>query len=234
VTVLITLPFSVIAINLVASLWRSEIRLHTPMLFALGLIAALGVGGLGGLWLGTATSDMYLHDSYFVVGHFHFMIGVVTAFGIYAGTYYWFPKMFGRMMNETLGRLHFWLTAVGTFAAFISMHFLGMGGYLRRIYDPTTYSYAQHQPMNVFISFALFLAAIGQVLFAVNLFWSMFRGRRAGQNPWEATTLEWTTGSPAPHLNWDVVPAVARGPYEYRVDRSPGGYRPQAAEGGAA
>ncbi|MSR07786.1 MAG: cytochrome c oxidase subunit I [Gemmatimonadetes bacterium] len=227
VTVLITLPFSVIAINLVASLWRAEIRLHTPMLFALGLIAAIGVGGLGGLWLGTATSDMYLQDSYFVVGHFHFMIGVVTGFGIFAGTYYWFPKMFGRMMNETLGRVHFWLTTLGTFAAFMGMHFLGMGGYLRRIYDPTTYRYAQHQPLNVFISYALLLAALGQVLFAVNLFWSLFRGKRAGANPWDATTLEWTTESPAGHNNWETLPTVSRGPYEYRTDNAPAGFHPQ-------
>ena len=230
VTVAITVPFAMIATNLVASLWRAQIRLTASMLFALGIIASLGVGGLGGLWLGTATSDMYLHDSYFVVGHFHFMIGVVTAFGIYAATYYWFPKMFGRMLNDTLGKIHFWLTTLGAFAAFISMHFLGMGGYLRRLYDPTTYQYAQHQPMNVFISMALFLAAGAQLLFAGNLFWSIFRGWRAGPNPWEGAGLEWTTASPAPHLNWpDKVPTVVAGPYEYRLDNNPLGYRPQAA-----
>jgi cytochrome c oxidase subunit 1 len=139
--------------------------------------------------------------------------------------------MFGRMMNETLGRIHFWLTAIGAFAAFIAMHFLGMGGYLRRIYDPTTYQYAQHQPLNVFISFAVFLAAIGQILFAVNVFWSLFRGKRASANPWEAATLEWTTESPAGHNNWETLPTVSRGPYDYRTDDAPAGYRPQAEVG---
>jgi cytochrome c oxidase subunit 1 len=205
------------------------------MLFALGIVASLGVGGLGGLWLGTATSDMYLHDSYFVVGHFHFMIGVVTAFAIYAATYYWFPKMFGRMLNDTLGKVHFWFTAVGTFTAFISMHFLGMGGHLRRFYDPTSYEFARPlQQMNVLISLALFLAVAGQVLFVVNFVWSYFRGARASDNPWDAATLEWTTPSPAGHLNWDHVPAVYRGPYEYRVNGTPAGFEPQHSPGHGA
>jgi cytochrome c oxidase subunit 1 len=234
VTVAITVPFAVLGTNLIASLWRAEIRLDTPMLFALGLIAATGVGGLGGLWLGTATSDMYLHDSYFVVGHFHFMIGVVTSFGIFAATYYWFPKMFGRMMSERWGKAHFWLTAVGVFAAFIAMHFLGLGGHLRRLYDPTTYEYARPlQWMNVPISIALFLAAGAQVLFVGNLIVSLFRGRRAAENPWEGATLEWTAASPAPHLNWPELPAVYRGPYEYRVDGVARGYRSQASPDGA-
>jgi cytochrome c oxidase subunit 1 len=170
---------------------------------------------------------MYLHDSYFVVGHFHFMIGVVTGFGIFAGAYYWFPKMFGRHMNETLGRLHFWLSAA-VFPAFVGMHYLGLGGHLRRLYDPTAYAYAQPmQWMNVWISIALFVAVLGQVVFVVNFFWSVFRGRRAEENPWESATLEWTTASPAPHLNWGELPVVYRGPYEYRVDGKPDGYRRQ-------
>jgi cytochrome c oxidase subunit 1 len=231
-TVAITVPFAVLGLNLIASLWRAQIRLRTPMLFGLGIVAATGVGGLGGLWLGTATSDMYLHDSYFVVGHFHFMIGVVTSFAMFAATYYWFPKMFGRTMSEALGQVHFWLTAIGVFAAFLSMHFLGLAGHLRRLYDPTAYQYAQHQPLNVFVSAALFLAILAQVVFAVNILWSLVRGRRAAENPWEAATLEWTTPSPAPHLNWDTVPAVHRGPYDYRIDDSPQGYHPQAAATG--
>jgi cytochrome c oxidase subunit 1 len=226
-TVAITVPFAVLGMNLIATLWRSQIRLTTAMLFALGIVAAVGIGGLGGLWLGTATSDMYLHDSYFVVGHFHFMIGVVTGFGIFAGAYYWFPKMFGRHMNETLGRLHFWLSAA-VFPAFVGMHYLGLGGHLRRLYDPTAYAYAQPmQWMNVWISIALFVAVLGQVVFVVNFFWSVFRGRRAEENPWESATLEWTTASPAPHLNWGELPVVYRGPYEYRVDGKPDGYRRQ-------
>ncbi len=122
VTVAITVPFAVLGLNLIASLWRAELRLRTAMLFALALVAAIGIGGLGGLWLGTATSDTYLHDSYFVVGHFHFMIGTVTFFGVFAATYYWYPKMFGRLMDETLGKIHFWLTVLGVFPAFVAMH----------------------------------------------------------------------------------------------------------------
>jgi cytochrome c oxidase subunit 1 len=234
-TVAITVPFAVLGMNLIASLWRAQIRLRTPMLFALGIIAATGVGGLGGLWLGTAASDMYLHDSYFVVGHFHLMIGVVTAFGIFAATYYWYPKMFGRLMNERLGKLHFWLTAGPVFLAFVSMHFLGLAGHLRRIYDPTSHQFAQPtQWLNVAISFALFVAVAAQAVFLANFVGSLFRKTRAEPNPWESATLEWTTPSPAPHLNWAELPTVDRGPYEYRVDGAPDGYNPQAVPAAAA
>ena len=228
VTVLITLPFAVLGLNLIASLWRAELRLTTAMLFAIGIISAVGTGGLGGLWLGTAASDIYFHDSAFVVGHFHFMIGVVTSFGIFAALYYWFPKMFGRHMNETLGKVHFWLTIASVFPAFILMHYLGMAGALRRVYDPTVYDYIRPlQDMNVWITFLLFVAIAGQLVFFVNLLHSMFAGRRAAENPWEGATLEWTTPSPAPHLNWDEPPAVYRGPYQYRVNGAPDGYLPQ-------
>ncbi len=231
VTVVITIPFAVLGLNLIASLWRAEIRLRTSMLFALGLISALGIGGLGGLWLGTAASDMYLHDSHFVVGHFHFMIGVVTSFGIFAAAYYWFPKMFGRFMNERLGKAHFWLTVFPLFSAFVLMHYLGLGGHLRRLYDPTAYEYAlPMQWMNVVISIALFIAAAAQLIFLANFFWSLFRGERADSNPWEGATLEWTTASPAPHLNWEELPVVYRWPYAYRVDGvADDGYRPQTS-----
>ncbi|MFQ5890780.1 MAG: cbb3-type cytochrome c oxidase subunit I [Gemmatimonadota bacterium] len=229
-TVAITVPFAVLGMNLIASLWRARIRLTSAMLFALGIVAAIGIGGLGGLWLGTATSDMYLHDSYFVVGHFHFMIGTVTLFGVFAASYYWFPKMFGRFMSERLGKIHFWLTAATVFPAFVSMHYLGLAGHLRRLYDPTAYGYAEPtQWLNVFITIALLAAIAGQLVYLANFFWSLFRGERAGANPWEAASLEWTAASPAPHLNWEELPAVYRGPYEYRVDGLRDGYRPQAA-----
>jgi len=235
VTVAITVPFAVLGLNLIASLWRAEIRLRTAMLFALALVAAIGIGGLGGLWLGTATSDMYLHDSYFVVGHFHFMIGTVTFFGVFAATYYWYPKMFGRLMDETLGKIHFWLTVPGIFLAFVAMHYLGLGGHLRRVYDPTAYDYAQPiQWLNVPISIALFVATAAQIVFLVNFFRSLFHKERAGPNPWNAATLEWTAPSPPPHLNWTELPVVHRGPYDYRVDGAPEGYWPQTAPPPAA
>jgi cytochrome c oxidase subunit 1 len=228
VTVAITVPFAVLGLNLLASLWRAEMRLTTAMLFTLGLISAIGIGGLGGLYLGTAASDIYFHDSYFVVGHFHFMIGVVTFFAIFAGIYYWFPKMFGRLMNETLGKIHFWLTLPPASFAFVAMHLLGMGGALRRTYDPAYYQYVQSlQPWNGWISIALFAATAAQLVFLVNLVQSMFRGERAADNPWESASLEWSTASPPPHGNWEECPTVFRGPYEYRVAEAPDGYLPQ-------
>lgn len=217
VTVLITLPFAALGLNLIASLWRARIRLETPMLFALGLISAIGIGGLGGLYLGTASSDIYFHETYFVVGHFHFMIGTVTFLGLFAGIYYWFPKMFGRMMNDWLGKLHFWLTIISMFAMFIMMHFQGFGGAQRRIYDPTQYDFnLAARNLNIPISILGFVAAAAQLIFLANFFWSIVRGSRAPQNPWEAASLEWSAASPAPHGNWgDALPVVYRGPYEY-------------------
>jgi cytochrome c oxidase subunit 1 len=231
-TVMITLPFTVIGLNLIASLWRAELRLTTAMLFALGIISAVGTGGLGGLYLGTAASDIYFHDSVFVVGHFHFMIGVVTSFGIFAGLYYWFPKMFGRHMNETLGKAHFWMTTAPVFYAFIMMHYIGLAGALRRVYDPSVYEYIRpFLQMNVWITYALFIAVAAQMVFFVNLVYSAFRGQRASENPWEGATLEWTTASPAPHLNWDEPPTAYHGPYEYRTNAAATGYTPQHVPG---
>jgi cytochrome c oxidase subunit 1 len=230
-TVTITAPFAILAMNLIASLWRAEIRLSPALLFVLGIIAAVGIGGLGGIFLATATSDMYLHNSYFVVGHFHLMIAVVTFFAIFAGTYHWFPKMFGREMSPTLGKLHFWLTVPAVIVGFVGMHFLGMGGEQRHLYDPTAYEFLKPlQWLNVLITLVLGGAAAAQLVFLGNFFGSLFLGARAGANPWDATTLEWTTESPAPHGNWrHDLPVVYREPYEYRVGRSPQGYDPQDA-----
>jgi len=230
-TVTITAPFAILAMNLIASLWRAEIRLSPALLFVLGIIAAVGIGGLGGIFLATATSDQYLHNSYFVVGHFHLMIAVVTMFAIFAGTYHWFPKMFGREMNATLGKVHFWLTVPTVIVGFVGMHLLGVGGEQRHLYDPTAYEFLKPlQWLNVVITLTLGGAAAAQLVFLGNFFSSLFFGARAGANPWEATTLEWTTESPAPHGNWaHELPMVHREPYEYRVGRSPQGYDPQNA-----
>ncbi|MFQ5528912.1 MAG: cbb3-type cytochrome c oxidase subunit I [Gemmatimonadota bacterium] len=238
-TVAITIPFAVLGMNLIAGLWRARIRLNTAMLFGLGIIAAIGVGGLGGLWLGTATSDMYLHDSYFVVGHFHLMIGVVTSFAMFAGAYFWFPKMFGRYMSEKLGRVHFWLSALPIFVGFIFMHLLGLAGHLRRLYDTTTYDYAlPTQNLNLWVTIALVIAAAVQLIFVFNVVWSLFRGEKAPTNPWEGSTLEWTAPSPAGHGNWPgELPVVTRGPHDYRVDGAgEDGYWTQTGElvGGGA
>lgn len=230
-TVLITLPFTVFGLNLIASLWRAKISLPTPMLFTLGLISAVGTGGLGGLYLGTAASDIYFHDTYFVVGHFHFMIGTVTFLGIFSGVYFWFPKMFGRMMNERLGKIHFWLTIVPTFSVFILMHYQGFGGLLRRTYDPTRYDFAAGATgLNVPITVLAFLGGAAQLVFLVNFFWSAFRGKVAERNPWQATTLEWSAPSPAPHGNWGAeLPVVERGAYEYGENGTADDFVPQVS-----
>ncbi len=237
VTVLITVPFSVLGLNLVGSLWRGRIRLDTPMLFALGLVSAIGIGGLGGLFLGTATADIHFHDTYFVVGHFHFTIGVVTFFGLFAGTYFWFPKMFGRRMSEGLGRLHFWLTIGPVFVVFLLMHFQGIGGLLRRTYDPTTYAYnVAARGLNVPITVLSFVVAAAQLLFLVNFFGSLFAGRKVTEpNPWRATTLEWTAETPPPHGNWrGALPTVHRWAYEYGANGGTEDFALQSAEAKAS
>jgi cytochrome c oxidase subunit 1 len=228
-TLLITIPSAIIGFNMIASLWGASIRFTTAMLFALGVISLFGTGGLGGIFLGNATADIQLHDTYFVVGHFHFMIGGVTLFGIYAGTYYWFPKMFGRMLSERLGKLHFWLTLAAFYAIFFGMHFLGIGGMPRRYYAFTKFSFLEpFQGLNLLISLSAFLLGAAQLVFLFNFLWSWLKGPKAERNPWHATTLEWTAASPPPHGNWgEVAPTVHRWPYDYNVPHAPADYTPQ-------
>lgn len=217
-TLAITIPFSIIAVNMLASLWGARFRFRTPLLFVLGIISFIGTGGLGGLFLGNSLSDMYLHDTYFVVGHFHFMIGWATLFGVFAGTYYWYPKMFGRYMNEALGKWHFWLSFVSVYLVFLTMHFVGFSGMMRHIYDPTQYEFLKHLiPWNRMITISAFILFIAQLLFLYNFFWSLKKGQRVeSNNPWQASTLEWTTPTPPVHGNWaGALPIVSRGPYEY-------------------
>jgi len=230
-TVIITAPFSVLGVNLVASLWRAKLRLQTPMLFALGVISAVGLGGVGGLFLGTRTSDIYFHETYFVVGHFHLMIGTVTLLGVFAGVYYWYPKMFGRRMGEKLGVTHFWLTLVPMTTLFILMHMQGMGGMLRRTFDPTTYAYNEgaNTGLAVPITILAFILIGGQLLFIWNFLVSIWRGEKVGPNPWDAATLEWNAPSPAPHGNFgEHLPVVERWAYEYSPPDSDAEYLAQA------
>jgi cytochrome c oxidase subunit 1 len=228
-TLSITLPMAIFGVNMMASLFGGTLRLTTPMLFTLGIIAFFGTGGLGGLFLGNATADMQLHDTYFVVGHFHFMIAGVTLLATFAGIYFWFPKMFGRSMSEPLGKAHFWLTFVPFFVIFFMQHFLGLQGMPRRYYAFSTYEFLRPTlGQNAVISVAALILVSGQLIFAVNFCWSLFRGRRAGANPWEATTLEWMTPSPPPHGNFGrLLPAVHRWPYEYSVEGAAVDYTPQ-------
>jgi cytochrome c oxidase subunit I len=228
VTLTITVPMTIFGVNMLASLWGAKLELTSPMLFVCGLIALFGSGGLGGLFLGNATADMQLHDTYFVVGHFHMMIGGVTLMGTFAAIYFWFPKMFGRMMNETLGKAHFWLTFAPFFTIFFMQHFLGLQGAPRRYYAFTAFDYLQKtRGQNLVISLAAFLLVSAQFVFIVNFVWSLVRGRVADANPWRATTLEWTLPSPPPHGNFDTQPTVERWAYEYGVPAPDGDFATQ-------
>jgi cytochrome c oxidase subunit 1 len=217
-TLSIGVPSAVKTVNWLGTLWGGKIRFTNAMLFALGFVSLFVGGGLGGVFLGQPSVDLFLHDTYFVVGHFHLVMGVAAIFGMFAGTYYWFPKMFGRMMHEGLGKVHFVVTLLGVYAIFMPMHILGVLGHPRRFYTGTNYEYlGAAATLHELITWAAFITIGIQILFVINVFWSMFRGKRAGENPWEATTLEWITPSPPPHENFPEDPVVHHGPYEYGV-----------------
>ncbi|MFQ5789268.1 MAG: cbb3-type cytochrome c oxidase subunit I [Acidobacteriota bacterium] len=228
-TMLITIPSAIIGVNMIASLWGAKLRLTTAAMYALGTIALFGVGGMGGVFLGNAVADIQLHDTYFVVGHFHFMIGGVTLFAIFAGTYYWFPKMFGRMLSETLGKIHFWTTLVPFYTIFTTMHFFGLAGAPRRYYDLSRLTFLHGVDwMALFITISAFTMIAGQVIFLLNFATSLWKGKKAESNPWRASTLEWTTPSPPPHGNWgDEMPRVHRWPYDYSVKDAGEDFTPQ-------
>jgi cytochrome c oxidase subunit 1 len=218
-TMAIGVPSAIKTFNWLGTIWGGRVRFHTPMLFAIGFVSLFVSGGLSGPFLAQPSLDIYLHDTYFVVAHFHLIMGVAAIFGIFGATYYWFPKMFGRMLSEPLGKLHFWVTFAGTYAIFMPMHYLGMAGNPRRYsqFDVVQYLHPLI-PLHKFITVAAFITIGVQFVFLFNLFWSMFRGPKAPQNPWEATTLEWITTSPPPHDNFGGrTPVVHNGPYEYNV-----------------
>ena len=234
VTLTITVPMTIVGVNMLASLWGAKLELRSPMLFVCGVIVLFGSGGLGGLFLGNATADMQLHDTYFVVGHFHMMIGGVTLMGTFAAIYFWFPKMFGRMMNETLGKVHFWLTFAPFFTIFFMQHFLGLQGAPRRYYAFTAFDYLQKtRGQNLVISLAAFLLVSAQFVFIVNFVWSLVKGTVASANPWNATTLEWTVASPPPHGNFETQPIVERWAYEYGVSAPDGDFAAQTVPAGS-
>jgi len=218
-TMCIGVPSAIKTFNWLGTMYKGRIRFHTPMLYAIGFVSLFVSGGLSGPFLAQPVLDIQLHDTYFVVGHFHLIMGVAAIFGIFAATYYWFPKMFGRMMNETWGKLHFFLTLAGTYAIFMPMHYLGMAGQTRRYSQFTEVAYqTKLLPLQTFMTYAAFVTIAAQFIFVINLFWSMFKGPKASDNPWESTTLEWTTATPPPHDNFGgVTPVVHHGPYEYGV-----------------
>ncbi|MBI3890178.1 MAG: cbb3-type cytochrome c oxidase subunit I [Candidatus Wallbacteria bacterium] len=217
-TMLISMPSSVLFLNWLGTIWRGSIRLEPPMLFALAVVFVFGMGGLTGLYLGAITTDIYLHDTAFVVGHFHYTLAASVLLGSLAAIYFWFPKMFGRMLSAELARVHFWFTFLPLNLVFFPMLVEGYGGMPRRLYEPTAYRFlAQFLPLNQLIGFSAVVLGLAQVVFAVNVVYSLARGQTAPANPWEATTLEWLTASPPPHENFQEIPVVHRGPHEHSL-----------------
>ncbi len=219
-TMIISVPSIIILTALVISLWGGSIRFNTPMLFALAWMPMFAIGGVTGLPLGIAPSDIHLHDTYYVIGHFHYVVAPGTIFALFAGIYYWYPKVTGRKMSEVLGKVHFWPSLVCMNGIFFPMFIQGLAGVSRRLYDAGT-GYAHAQPVlhwNIVMSWSAWLLAIAQIPFIINFFGSLLWGKKIGNNPWDATTLEWaTTSPPIAHGNFERTPEVYRGPFDYSV-----------------
>ena len=216
-TLLIAIPSAVKVFNYLTTLWKGSLVLTPAMLFAIGLVSTFITGGVTGIILADSALDIMLHDTYFVVAHFHIVMGMSAVFGMFAGVYHWFPKMFGRMLNTRLGYAHFWVTLIGAYGVFFPMHFVGLAGAPRRYYDYSSYSEFDNNSfelmvdLNEIITTFAIIAAVGQVLFLFNFFYSIFRGPKAPQNPWNSTTLEWTTPVEHMHGNWPgELPTVHR------------------------
>jgi cytochrome c oxidase subunit 1 len=232
-TMIISIPSVIILTCLVISLWGASIRFPVPMLFALAFLPMFGIGGLTGLPLGLAAPDAFLHDSYYVIGHFHYVVAPGTIFAMFAGIYHWWPKATGRHMNETLGRIHFWFSFLFMNGIFMPMMFEGMAGVSRRLFDPTIYTHAEAaHGLTIMTSWSAWGLALAQIPFVINFFWSMRKEERAEENPWQATTLEWATPTPPPHGNFVETPVVYRGPYEYSVPGAERDFSPQFVKQG--
>jgi len=201
-TLVITIPATIATLLWIGSVYGSRMQFTTAALFCLGFISVFTTGGLSGFFLAQPTIDTYLHATYFVVAHFHFVMAVAAIFGMFAGTYFWMPKMVGRMMNETLGKIHFWLTFVGVYCIFMPMHYIGLAGNVRRYAAFTDNFLVPLIPVHKFITIAALLTGAAQFLFLFNLIWTRFRGPKAADNPWGATSLEWSTTSPPPFDNF--------------------------------
>jgi cytochrome c oxidase subunit 1 len=231
-TVLISIPVGEMLFVYMATLYGGSIRLTTPMLWALAFVAEFLVGGVTGIYLGASGADIFFHDTYFVVAHFHYTFFPIAIIAAFAGIAYWFPKMFGRLMDERLGKIHFWGTIIPFNLVFIPMFILGLSGEHRRIYDYTNFpelATPGMQALRITATVALIVMLLFQFVWIWNFVWSMRRGKQAGPNPWRANTLEWSTESPPPHGNWPAnqLPRVYRGPYEYSVPGRDRDYWPQ-------
>jgi len=212
-TLLIAIPTGIKVFSWLATLWEGKLHLATPMLWALGFVSMFTIGGLSGIYLGAVPIDIHVSDTYFIVAHIHYVLFGGSVFTIFAGIYYWFPKMTGKMYNERLGKLHFWLTFIGFNLTFFPMHWIGTQGMPRRVAD---YS-EQFANWNFFISLSSFFLGMSTLVFLYNMITSWARGPAAGGNPWRAMTLEWQVTSPPPTFNFDTVPQVVGSPYEYGV-----------------
>jgi len=216
-TLIIAVPSAVKVFNYLTTLWRGNLIFTPGMLFSIGLVSFFISGGLTGIFLGNSAIDIQLHDTYFVVAHFHLVMGSASFFGLMAGVYHWFPKMFGRMMDARLGYVHFWMTFVGVYLVFFPMHYIGIAGFPRRYYSWTNFEFSNmYTDLNMFVSVAAIITFAAQFIFLFNFFYSMYRGRKATLNPWRSNTLEWTTPLHPGHGNWPgEIPAVYRWPYDY-------------------
>jgi len=216
-TLLIAIPSAVKAFNYITTLWKGNLQLNPGMLFSIGLVSTFITGGLTGIILGDSTLDINVHDTYFVVAHFHLVMGISALYGFFAGVYHWFPKMFGRMMNKTQGYIHFWVTAVCAYGVFFPMHFIGMAGLPRRYYTNSNFPlFDELADTNVLITIFALVGAAFQLVFFWNFFYSIFKGKKAPMNPWRSNTLEWTAPVEHMHGNWPgEIPAVHRWPYDY-------------------
>ncbi|WP_366186549.1 cbb3-type cytochrome c oxidase subunit I [Flavobacterium ovatum] len=216
-TLLIAIPSAVKAFNWITTLWKGNLQLNPAMLFSIGMISTFITGGLTGIILGDSTLDINVHDTYFVIAHFHLVMGISALYGMFAGIYHWFPKMFGRMLNKNLGYVHFWVTAICAYGVFFPMHFIGLAGLPRRYYTNTNFPlFDDLQNVNVLITVFALVGGVFQLVFLYNFFSSIFYGKKAVQNPWRSNTLEWTTPVEHIHGNWPgEIPEVHRWPYDY-------------------
>jgi cytochrome c oxidase subunit I len=227
-TLLIAVPSAIKTFNWLGTLWRGDLHFTAAMMNAIAFVAMFAIGGLSGIFMAATPVDIFIHDTYFIVGHIHYVLFGGSLFAAFAGLYYWFPKMFGRHLNETWGKVHFWITLLAFNGVMFPMHVLGMRGMPRRIYDYTQYAHLQGlQGLNIFMSMSAFTLGAAQIILIVNFFASLFWGKKAESNPWRANTLEWQTSSPPPHENFDEIPTVYRGPYEYSLPGMEQDFLPQ-------
>jgi cytochrome c oxidase subunit I len=227
-TMVIAVPSAIKTFNWMGTIWRGSIHYTVPMAFAVSFVSMFVIGGLSGIFMASTPVDLFVHHTYFIVAHFHYVIFGAIIFSLFAAIYFWFPKMSGRMFNDTLGWIHFWMTFVFFNLTFFPMHNLGLAGMMRRISDPTVYEcLRQVQPLNVVCTIGAMGLGLSVVPFLINMFWSMRSGPKAPANPWHSTTLEWTVSHPIPHGNFAVTPTVHHGPYEYSVPGLQRDYLPQ-------